>query len=55
MILMDAQKLAKNMQLDDFNFDANNLPKNSTIPAIKLRLQVPKLPGQDTRPAISTS
>jgi hypothetical protein len=48
MILMDAQKLAKNMQLDDFDFDANDLPKNSTILAIKLRLQVPKLPGQDT-------
>ncbi len=48
MILMDAQKLAKNMQLDDFDFDANDLPKNSTIPAINLRLQVPKLPGQDT-------
>ena len=48
MILMDAQKLAKNMQLNDFDFDANDLPENSTIPAIELRLQVPKLPGQDT-------
>jgi hypothetical protein len=48
MILMDAQKLAKNMQLDDFNFDANYLPENSTIPAIEFRLQVPMLPGQDT-------
>ena len=38
------------MQLDDFSFDSNDLPENSSIPAIKLRLQVPKpkLPGQDT-------
>jgi hypothetical protein len=47
MILMEAQTLAQNMQVDDFIFDPNDLPDNSTIPAIELRLQVPKLPGQD--------
>jgi hypothetical protein len=45
MILMEAQKLAKNMQLNDFDFDAKDLPENSFIPAIELRLQVSKLPG----------
>ena len=48
MILTDAQEKANDMLIDDFTFDPNDLPENSTIPAIELRLQVPKLPGQDT-------
>jgi hypothetical protein len=42
MILTEAQKLSKSMQL------GGNAPKNNPLPAIELRLQVPKLPGQDT-------
>jgi hypothetical protein len=48
MILTEAQGKANDMQLDDFIFDPHDLPENSSIPAIELRLQVPKLPGQDT-------
>jgi hypothetical protein len=48
LILTEAQEKASDMQLDDFFFDPNDLPENSSIPAIELRLQVPKLPGQDT-------
>ncbi len=47
VILTDAQKLAKEMQIDNSKWDANDWPENGSFPELELRLQVPKLPGQD--------
>ncbi len=41
-------KEAQEHNSTDFFFDFNDLPANSLLPAIELRLQNPKLPGQDT-------
>ena len=34
--------------MTDLEFNQWELPRNSSLPAIELHLQVPKLPGQDT-------
>ena len=45
---MEAQRLAETTQLEDeFDFEGNTFPGNNPLPAIELRLQVPKPPGQD--------
>jgi hypothetical protein len=46
-ILSKAHAMAQEYEPMDFVFDSNDLPPNSSLPAIKLCLQVPKLPGQD--------
>ncbi len=40
--------MAQKYEPMDFVFDSNDLPPNSSLPAIKLCLQNPKLHGQDT-------
>ncbi len=47
-ILEKAMKEAQEHDSTDFLFDSNDLPANSSLPAIELHLQNPKLPGQDT-------
>ncbi len=47
-ILEKAMKEAQEHDSTDFLFDFNDLPANSSLPAIELRLQNPKLPGRDT-------
>jgi hypothetical protein len=47
-ILEKAMKEAQEHDSMDFLFDFNDLPANSSLPTIELRLQNPKLPGQDT-------
>jgi hypothetical protein len=47
-ILEKAMKEAQKHDSTDFLFDFNDLPANSSLPAIELCLQNPKLPGQDT-------
>ncbi len=40
--------MAQEYEPMDFIFDSNDLPPNSSLLAIELCLQVPKLPGKDT-------
>ncbi len=47
-ILAQAQSFAQEDAFSEFNWDADDLPKNSTLPAMEICLQNPKLPGQDT-------
>jgi hypothetical protein len=47
-ILEKAMKEAQEHDSTDFLFDFNDLSANSSLPAIELRLQNPKLPVQDT-------
>jgi hypothetical protein len=47
-ILCEAQAIAKKENITDLQFDPWDLPRNSTIPPLDLRLSVPKIPGQDT-------
>ncbi len=47
MILTEAQALAWSMNINEFERDTKDLPEYSTVPEMELRLQVPKLPGQD--------
>jgi hypothetical protein len=46
-ILCAAQEVAKSYEFLDLDFDTWDLPRNSTIPALEIRLHVPKIPGQD--------
>ena len=48
LILLAAQEVAKEHDITDLEFNQWDLAWNSLIPAIELRLQIPKLPGQDT-------
>ncbi len=47
-ILGQAQSLEEEEDCSEFNWDTGDLPKNSTLPAMEIFLQNPKLPGQDT-------
>jgi hypothetical protein len=49
-ILKKVQDQAQEMDATatEFFWDTTDLPTNSTLPALKLRLVNPKLPGQDT-------
>ena len=47
-ILTQALELEEESETADFQFDVNNLPKNSKLSAIELRQQNLKFPGQDT-------
>jgi hypothetical protein len=47
-ILSKAQELAQDIDATEFFWDAEELPKHSTLPAPELRLMNPKTPGQDT-------
>ncbi len=47
-ILSTAQELAQDSNATEFFWDAEELPKHSTLPALELRLMNPKTPGQDT-------
>jgi hypothetical protein len=47
-ILSKAQKLAHDIDATEFFWDAEELPTHSTLPALELRLMIPKTPGQDT-------
>ncbi len=47
-ILVQAQSFAQEDDFLEFNWDADNLPKNTTLSAMEICLKNPKLPGQDT-------
>ncbi len=47
-ILSKAQELAQDIDATEFFWDAEKLPKHSTLPALELRPINPKTPGQDT-------
>jgi hypothetical protein len=47
-ILREAQTLAQEIELTNFIWAMEDLPNNSTLPAMELCLQNSKLPGQDT-------
>jgi hypothetical protein len=47
-IMGQAQSLAQEEDCSEFIWDTGDLPKNSTLPAMEIHLQNPKLPGQDT-------
>ncbi len=47
-ILSKSQAMAQEHEPMDFVFDSNDLSPYSSLPAIKLCLQLPKFPGQDT-------
>jgi hypothetical protein len=47
-ILAQAQSFAQEDDYSEFNWNPKELPQNSTLPAMGIRLQNPKLPGQDT-------
>ncbi len=47
-ILQEVQTLAQEIEPTNFIWAMEDLPSNSTLPAMELRLQNPKLPGQDT-------
>jgi hypothetical protein len=47
-ILTQAQARAQEINPTEFWWSADKTPKNSSLPPIELRLQNPKLPGQDT-------
>jgi hypothetical protein len=47
-ILTQALELAEENEAAEFHFDIMELPRHSKLPAIELRQQNPKLPGQDT-------
>ena len=47
-ILERAQRVAQDQDPTDFFFNYNDLPVHSSLPALKLSLMNPKLPGQDT-------
>ncbi len=47
-IIQEAQTLAQEIEPTNFIWAMEDLPNNSTLPAIELCLQNPKLPGQDT-------
>ncbi len=47
-ILREAQFMAQEVEPTDFFWPMEDLPSNSTLPTLELRLQNPKLPGQDT-------
>jgi hypothetical protein len=47
-ILTQAQVRAQEIDPTEFRWSADETPKNSSLPPIELRLQNPKLPGQDT-------
>jgi hypothetical protein len=47
-ILQEAQSMAQDVEPTDFFWPMEDLPSNSTLPALKLCLQNPKLSGQDT-------
>jgi hypothetical protein len=46
-ILMAVQEMAQEMDPSEFFWDPLDLPSNSSIPALELRLINPKLPSQD--------
>jgi hypothetical protein len=47
-ILAQAQSFAQEVDFTEFNWDEEDLPAGSTLPAMVIHLQNPKLPGQDT-------
>ena len=47
-ILQEAQETAQELDPTEFFWPMADLPNNSTLPALEIRLQNPKLPGQDT-------
>jgi hypothetical protein len=47
-ILAQAQSFAQKGDFTKFYWDVEDLPTDSTLPAMVIRLQNPKLPGQDT-------
>ena len=47
-ILTQAQSFSQEDDFSEFNWNQEELPQNSTLPAMEIRLQNPKLPGQDT-------
>jgi hypothetical protein len=47
-ILVQAQSFAQEVDFTEFNWDVEDLPADSTLPAMVICLQNPKLPRQDT-------
>jgi hypothetical protein len=47
-ILVQAQSFVQELDFTKFNWNVEDLPADSTLPAMVIRLQNPKLPGQDT-------
>jgi hypothetical protein len=47
-ILAQAQSFAQEEDFLEFNWDVDDFPNNSTLPAMEIHLQNPKLPGLDT-------
>jgi hypothetical protein len=47
-ILAQAQSFAQEVDFTKFNWNVEDLPTDSTLPAMVICLQNPKLPGQDT-------